>query len=1477
MESENNSLLNVPITDEERRQRQRSRSGSGSSRTLVNTPQSSQHERDRQFTPQIGRFSSLRRPEERYDDPDQHDDQNGDHLYAAGNRTRSSTLPGIDEESHYSDHDEEEPINPPVRSTTFPKTNAAAYQPVRSAPDPHEQPLAPIVTPHFWQPIWLGKLSLTLMTVLLLALIAGLIAVCVGADSHGGYHISSSVEHYAWTYVPTIVFVVLAALWRQIDFHTKSLMPWKELSLGPLSPFETVLVDYISGFQILAFFAAFKRLHRAVMVTILAFFIAKALTIASTGIFIVRSATFTDGFPTLINSAFDAAALDPSILNIDTFPNSSVYTYSQNVVNGLGPQLGIASGYAYLLPTLASSSKAVTANSTFNATVDTFVPLINCRAANVTLDGEATIETTDFPYNSTETPYGAPSNITLSINENDICSSWPQLSFAGLDPLHYIVPDRQLESRSEMVICQDTSDADPILLLTLVEVSYSQTLLTNVTRQEGGDLPIALDTQRSVSRMMNVLCQADYTISQVNITNNTAMNGLGAITTTPVERVNNRTLDGLSSANMTTIYSIMLGANTGLFTAVPDANFIRSPAFDLLTFTADGSYDDMFDGDRLSNAATQTYLGTIPAFAHENLVLTRSNDDAPSGPVASITWTEDRLYTNWTPVILVVTGLGIMALLTVALILFMPENVVPRDPNSIAAAATTLSRSSELNRLLRKLQSARNKGIAAALNGYEVGTAIAVDESDGSRGFKIHVTEGKPQRDVQEIAPDLRFWNPIWASIPVMAASFCIPLIFIAILQVLQDRSDKNNGLMGVPDNKGTIIGSHYVPAFVTLLIAAIISNLDFYIKLFSPWAKLYKTRASAQHSILTNVLGHSPPSAIINAVRSRYYGAILSTVAAILASLLTVIISGLYVVEHFETDGPARGLSPSDSFNTSLVSAYSVDNDNGAGAMLNLIQHNSSYPAFTSGEYAFQKASLLELQEPVKYGSMLVGGMRGTLQALRGNLSCEAPTSYDVSTVDSVVRVSASYDVPESCRNGIGSELDSPTITFSTDFSPAERSTDFGGKQFDLRFGTNSSLYGHLGEENSSLVADNPPVGCPSLAFVWGNFELENDNQSAVNVAVCYQNIQTVNINVTFQQNTTELDLRYHIPPPEESTIHSQDNPNGTTKVFDFRIENNLKRQLGTYLTQDTPNVDPFFQSMINGSIQMDLEKFMHNRSWALMGISHTYGLYMAQVINAMMRQPLDSASDRLVARQQSAVTDLRTTITTPRLVQDSTSKNILHALLALSAIFILAGYILTKTRNVLPCNPTSIAGTMSLLAGSDLVYSPDTGVCECCGKVRRSIRSADGRMVRMETIHADDNELADERVQLIRPGAEWMDDKTFARVFDGYTFSLGWWAANPKKGQTHKRYGVDYGDGPTGNEESDWYLGKRKNSETFEIFSEQVNEAEGRGRRRALSDVNERGAYQRAEPSPGIEAHEMRDLAPQRSLGAQGRYGDG
>lgn len=1456
MNSDDKSLLNVPITDAERRHQSPKRSDNARPLTTP-TSQPLLHARDRQFTPQIGRFSSLRHPSERYDD--------SEYTQAySGPTTKSSTLPGIEEESTYSDHDDEEPIIQHERSTPFSRTAQTQYKAVpnlkpREGAKPYGEP------PKFWQPIWLRKATLILIVVVLLLLVICLVVISTDLEHSKGYHVSPGTSHYAWKYTPTLLSLIVVAIISRIDFWTKTLMPWKALALGPESPHETVLVDYISEFQIVSLIAAFKRIHVPVIATVTAYVFSLGLAIASTGLFFTQPRRLSDQFPTARVQSFDISALDTSIISPGTFPNTSVYTYVQEIGGTPAANLGFNAQFAYTLPRLRSASIAIPKNATFTATVDTFIPLISCRVANVTVVGEAGIETVNFPYNSTEQRYGSPSNLTLRINENEICGSWPELTFLGLDPLHYVVPKRTLESRSAEIRCNGSSNVDPIVLLSMIQVDYTQTLLKNVTRQEGGRLPIALNTSRNVTRLVNVLCQAGHTLSQTNVTNNTALDGIAAITFTALPRASNRTLQGLTNSTMTSIFNALLGSNTGIFVDSVDNNFIRTPAFDLLSWTiGTGKYDDLFNAENVINAAKSIYHGTMPQFASKNLISRQSYDQAPNGVVASITWTEERLFTNWTAVIIALICLGFMILLLVALLILLPADVVPRDPNSIASQATFLSRSFELNRLLKKLHSPNNKGIAAALNGYDFGTAIAFDEDTGSRAFKIHVTEGKPQRGVQDIVPNSRFWNPVWISLPVGALTFLIPLILLALLEIFQHRSDTNRGLWNVPDDRGTMMASHFIPAFITLLVAALINNLDFYIALFSPWAALKKANATPDRSILTNVLGHSALRAIIVASKSFQWGAVCAAIATVMGTFLTVFISGLYVVDDFPLPGPTRAISRLDNFELDRLSNYTVNFDNGAGAAFDLIQHNYSYPDGTFQENVFPRIQLQDFQSNLQPGSQLVGDMQGTLPGYRGNISCDYP-DVSLSQQGSSLRVSATYQLPQACSSGINS-LNSSVFGFSMDFAP----TTFGGRMMDLRFGTNSSRFGHLGEANSSLVGNNPAVGCPSLLFVWGKFGMDvaprSTGQGNVNVAICYQRIQEVNVNVTLQQGTT-----YFTRSPgymsQNSSATTYPNPNGTTDVFDFRIQRNLERQLGDFAGRD-PNIDPFFQVLLKGSIPVDINRFLSDRSMAMMLISHTYRVYMAQVISLMARQPISNANSPFT-RQSSNLQPLRTTALTSRLVQDQTSKIILQVLLALSAVLILIGYVITKMRNVLPCNPCSIAGTMSLLAGSNLIYAPDAGLCECCGKLRRSLRSADGRPP-TETIHADENEHEDESVQLIRSGAEWMDKTTFARVFAGQTYSLGWWEGKVK------RYGVDYKGILSHETDEEWYLGKKRNSGSFATFAEGDAE-QGRGRTRALSDVNERGTYQRApERSPNIETHELREMTG-RPTGREGQFGTG
>lgn len=66
-----------------------------------------------------------------------------------------------------------------------------------------------------------------------------------------------------------LVLVIVGALWRQVDFANKMLMPWEELRAGPSPVAKTLLLDYISPWSPIGLWMAVKNRHWAVVMSII--------------------------------------------------------------------------------------------------------------------------------------------------------------------------------------------------------------------------------------------------------------------------------------------------------------------------------------------------------------------------------------------------------------------------------------------------------------------------------------------------------------------------------------------------------------------------------------------------------------------------------------------------------------------------------------------------------------------------------------------------------------------------------------------------------------------------------------------------------------------------------------------------------------------------------------------------------------------------------------------------------------------------------------------------------------------------------------------------------------------------------------------------------------------------------------------------------------------------------------------------------
>src|SRR5271155_3298105 len=138
----------------------------------------------------------------------------------------------------------------------------------------------------YWNPLWLQKYSLLALAVLFGLLAAVLIFLWHFSDMDDGFALLTS-NHYAWTYGPTAILVLVVSIWRQVDFWCKSLTPWQVLKTGNATSAKSMLLDYISPLQTTSIWRALRNGHLSVVATIFGFVLLKFVTVVSTGLLVL--------------------------------------------------------------------------------------------------------------------------------------------------------------------------------------------------------------------------------------------------------------------------------------------------------------------------------------------------------------------------------------------------------------------------------------------------------------------------------------------------------------------------------------------------------------------------------------------------------------------------------------------------------------------------------------------------------------------------------------------------------------------------------------------------------------------------------------------------------------------------------------------------------------------------------------------------------------------------------------------------------------------------------------------------------------------------------------------------------------------------------------------------------------------------------------------------------------------------------------
>ncbi|ETN39166.1 uncharacterized protein HMPREF1541_05389 [Cyphellophora europaea CBS 101466] len=1228
------------------------------------------------------------------------------------------------------------------------KTTKRSQSPTRTAERQHGI---------YWRRSWLTNAALSAVGILLSCLAAGLVVLRQSSLRTNGIETLTD-NHYLWTYGPTALLVFVAAAWRQLDHEVKILVPWAVLKDGNAQAEKSLRLDYVSPLQIVSFAQAIGNKHFAVPASVFGFALLKGITLASTALLDVRDVAVEVPSDSLVQtSRFDGTLFNATAFTLGT-DSSLVYNAFGISSYGLERQDGIGDGFAY--ETFLSHPTPGASDIEFRANVRTFVPDFGCAPAHVTIN-----------------PEHVDTQLT-NASRGRIAVTSPRCSFTGVEPTFLldkailesqVVPNIQRRASMQRVDCDDFrapgSQTDNIQLLVLAEIEYAQEFpdaSESATRGIGDEVNVT-SWSANVRRTKSIVCNPHVSITNSSILYETSQTPVRAVLAGgegPPSLSEAFTDDDLANAFTASIldgaglFGVASAANSLLEEESPNTMFrmMADTVFHERSEIGPSGYeallnDDVGD-DIVSNAANTVFRAVASQIIHKNI--RRTIDEPLPGRLSFRT---KRLVVTELSLWFMFGGLLLLVLVTIAVWCVRPRPALPHHPESLIALAGHIPPNEELVGLVNSSRDLDSKGIDAMLRAYRFGTSWCLGPLDKRPVFEVYSTrpatassplvEPEPRPDDKH-----HWWTPLMLRPTMVALTLVLPVLTIATLEGVHQASLKRPQgtivLIDEDDASSALVWLRTVPALTMLLIATLFNSIDFNIALLGPLSALKMRSMSVPRFPDRSFVGDLPPVTLWRAARLHLWPVAASTTAALVGSVLTIVISGLFT---FDPASEARivDLPKIEGFDTTTKSALIDPAD--AAALCSLLESsNLSYPINTYAEFVFP--SLGSTEDLDETGSAVLDL---NIPALRASLGCVALASDAVNiTVTANPRINAASvslnaraRLPEGCqRGGPDGTLPFIEIPFSQQISGTTNES-YVGKLLSLHVGPyNSPIEGSVGE-TAPNQPDNPP-GCPSLALIYGHVDLISSPTPNLTTLVCTQHLQSLASHtfLTATQRILNTTLLSADPDVEPFLPASPTDPNIT--AFPFRIQQPLDQTLSIFNQTTFPSaanaatpVDHFFQGVLFGKTGLFASPAGEaafasvedaDRRVVFESVQKFYRRYMAQAVSLAMRQPLPAGAVATAAAAQADAGNgtedgegevWRVTVHNGRkklkLTMHQESKVALQAMLA--AMVLLMGYAVWAVRagrEVVKGNPCQIWGRLQLVVGGPLAGEVYRGVKE-------------------------------------------------------------------------------------------------------------------------------------------------------------------
>ncbi|KAJ6005632.1 hypothetical protein N7451_003576 [Penicillium sp. IBT 35674x] len=1115
-----------------------------------------------------------------------------------------------------------------------------------------------------WRPFYLRKWVLVLFVVSFCAIIATLEVLNYVSSANQGLASSVESRHYLWTYGPTAILTIIAALWARVEFQAKQSAPWQAMSEKPEEPEKSVLLDYISAMQPVAMVKAMRNRHYVVAAGIACSLLLRLLIIVSTSLFSLEEVQVSkSNIPLQLQGNF-------STLSVSDF--SSAFSTPFNTLNGI-----VFENVSYMDGTTANlsfptfSAPTISNDSVITANVTGLISDLDCEPASFDIK----IWQLQTLWIGTRNPGGTgqvEDNVlsSSSCKIYNVTTSMPSNLGSGTQ----IVSITPYAARFQSGKCSNSNDLDKNrIVLIAVEAHLGDPIESAYTGNYTADGMEYINHSNwykttvniTAKRVVAAICKPNFSIvSMVATSNTTDTSSTTHLEMTGIKRT------ALPHLTAWQVADNILGEANDIDYSQPIWNSDEFPATNKTMVDVDypiqlgakfigetGNIDKLFDDGVLLNASSSYYRAVGAQLVHQGLI-----SQSQSASRGSAVVSENRVIMAQLPLRAMEACLILIIMFAITMIVLVPSaQLSPFNPTSISAVAAILSNSKVLRESLCGSSAMPLKRLSHFLQRRRYYTERTLG------GFCIAAVGDETKNHSDSNDTDLNSKKPQWSPLPnrmVRVVVFIVVALLIVALETLLYVSQSNNGLADVSSSDESI---HYlwtmIPALVMVIIGLFFGSMDFNTRCLAPYVSLkLKTGASSQF-MTVDFLDSLSTTNIFNSIRTSHFAVLAATLATLITSVLTIVTSGLYTALNV-TETATMDF-------TQVTTFYGADYDNSDSSISTaeyILRDNLAYPKWTYKELAFPKLSMNATTKTNDSGSFV----DIVVPAMRGTLTCKLQTEDELNAKFSSSDMEISYDILAEVCDTNGTSWTKITqdvsLNHQTFFGFTAAVVCQGGPADDLTLKTFSTL-----------------------SYIWG--KLQNDSIEHITALTCQESAEMVDTRTRFYLPDFSISETYP-PVPDETTARTAKN----YTVGDDWAESD----------SDTGAVfDPFFQALIFGKYAIP-EEWIGNKAdneKVVDAIKAQNKIVRAQIFNAFNRETADGSAGSLLVGN----------VTTPgqrRLFQDAVSTRVLDILLGLLLLLGILGSVLMNTDHVLPKNPCSIAAVASLLADSNFLHRYDSDV---------------------------------------------------------------------------------------------------------------------------------------------------------------------